>query len=39
VRKGANPFIDQAGYKTEVDIEEGAFLQVLDRQQKEAATK
>ena len=39
VGKGANPFIDPAGYKTEVDIEEGAFLQVLEQQQKEAAAK
>jgi metallo-beta-lactamase class B len=36
VGKGPNPFIDPAGYKTEVDIEEGAFLQVLEQQQKEA---
>ena len=37
--KGSNPFIDPAGYKTEVDIEEHAFLEVLDQQQKEAAAK
>jgi metallo-beta-lactamase class B len=34
--QGPNPFIDPAGYKTEVNIEERAFLDVLDRQQKEA---
>lgn len=39
VGKGPNPFIDPAGYRTEVDVEEGAFLQVLDQQQKEAAGK
>jgi len=39
VGKGPNPFIDRAGYRTEVDIEEGAFLQVLEQQQKEAAAK
>jgi metallo-beta-lactamase class B len=39
VGKGANPFIDPAGYKTEVDIEERAFLDVLDQQQKEASAK
>ncbi|MBV8846057.1 MAG: subclass B3 metallo-beta-lactamase [Bryobacterales bacterium] len=42
--KGANPFIDPAGYKTEVDIEERAFLDVLReqtdaQQQKDAAAK
>ena len=37
--KGPNPFIDPAGYKTEVDIEERAFLDVLAQQQKEAAAK
>jgi metallo-beta-lactamase class B len=37
--KGPNPFIDPAGYKTEVDIEEHAFLDVLDQQQKEATAK
>lgn len=37
--KGPNPFIDPAGYKAEVDIEEHAFLEVLDQQEKEAATK
>jgi metallo-beta-lactamase class B len=37
--KGPNPFIDPAGYKTEVDVEEGAFLQVIEQQQKEAAPK
>src|SRR5215472_12875923 len=37
--KGPNPFIDPAGYKAELDIEEHAFLQVLDQQQKDAAAK
>ena len=31
--KAPNPFIDPAGYKTEVDIEERAFLDVLSQQQ------
>jgi metallo-beta-lactamase class B len=39
IGKGPNPFIDPAGYKTEVDIEERAFLDVLAQQQKEAAAK
>lgn len=34
--KGPNPFIDPAGYKREVEIEEGAFLAVLDQQKKAA---
>lgn len=33
-----NPFIDPAGYKAELDIVEGVFLQTLEAQQK-AATK
>ena len=37
--KGPNPFIDPAGYKTELDIQETAFRAVLDQQQKEAAAK
>jgi metallo-beta-lactamase class B len=37
--KGPNPFIDPTGYKTEVDIEERAFLDVLDQQQKGTAAK
>ena len=32
--KEPNPFIDPAGYKREVDIEEGAFLAVLEQQKK-----
>jgi metallo-beta-lactamase class B len=35
--KGPNPFIDPAGYKTELDIQEHAFLAVLDEQTKAAA--
>jgi metallo-beta-lactamase class B len=31
--KGPNPFIDSEGYKTEVNIEEAAFLEVLRGQQ------
>ena len=34
--KGANPFIDPQGYTHELDIEEHAFLQVLDEQKKAA---
>ncbi len=34
--KGPNPFIDPQGYKTEVDIEETAFNEVLDEQKKAA---
>jgi len=36
VGKGPNPFIDPAGYKTELDIQEGAFLAVLEQQKKAA---
>jgi metallo-beta-lactamase class B len=36
--KGPNPFIDPEGYKTEVNIEEAAFLQVL-REQEAAVGK
>lgn len=32
-----NPFIDPAGYKAELDIVEGVFLQTLEAQQKAAA--
>jgi len=32
--KGANPYIDPAGYKAELDIVEGVFTSVLDQQQK-----
>jgi len=34
--KGPNPFIDPAGYKTEVEIQENAFLAVLNEQKKAA---
>ena len=34
--KGPNPFIDPAGYKTELDIQENAFRTVLDEQKKAA---
>ena len=34
--KGLNPFIDPEGYKTELDIEEGVFRNVLEQQQKAA---
>ncbi len=34
IGKGTNPFIDPQGYKTEVDIEEGAFKMKLEEQQK-----
>src|SRR6185369_13395048 len=34
--KGANPFIDPQGYKTELDIQETAFNAVLDEQKKAA---
>jgi metallo-beta-lactamase class B len=34
--KGPNPFIDPEGYKHELDIEEHAFLEVLDKQKKAA---
>ena len=33
--KGPNPFIDPAGYKAELDIQEGAFHAVLDQQKKQ----
>lgn len=38
-RGGPNPFIDPEGYKTEVAVEEAAFRQVLEQQQKAAAEK
>jgi metallo-beta-lactamase class B len=34
--KGPNPFIDPDGYKHELDLEEHAFLEVLDKQKKDA---
>jgi metallo-beta-lactamase class B len=34
--KGPNPFIDPQGYKTELDIEEGAFTLRLNEQRKAA---
>jgi metallo-beta-lactamase class B len=34
---GENPFVDPAGYTTELDIDETMFHAVLDRQQKDAA--
>ena len=34
--KGPNPFIDPAGYKHELDIQEHAFLEKLDEQKKAA---
>jgi metallo-beta-lactamase class B len=34
---GPNPFIDPAGYKTELDIDEAMFHAILDQQQKAAA--
>ncbi len=34
--KGPNPFIDPQGYKHELDIEEHAFLEELDKQKKAA---
>jgi hypothetical protein len=33
---GPNPFIDPAGYKTELDIDEAMFHAVLEAQQKAA---
>jgi metallo-beta-lactamase class B len=36
-RGGANPYIDPAGYKTELDIDEAMFHAVLAQQQKDAA--
>jgi len=35
---GPNPFIDPAGYKTEMDIDEAMFHAVLAQQQKAAAS-
>jgi metallo-beta-lactamase class B len=35
--KGPNPFIDPQGYRHELDIQEHAFLEVLDQQKKAAA--
>ena len=34
--KGPNPFIDPEGYKHELDVNEHAFLEVLDKQKKAA---
>lgn len=34
IGKGPNPFIDPEGYKHELDIQEHAFLEVLDKQKK-----
>jgi metallo-beta-lactamase class B len=34
---GANPFVDPAGYKVELDIDEAMFHAVLEQQQKDAA--
>jgi metallo-beta-lactamase class B len=36
IGKGPNPFIDPEGYKHEVDVNEHAFLEVLDKQKKAA---
>ncbi len=36
IGKGPNPFIDPEGYKHELDIEEHAFLEELDKQKKAA---
>jgi metallo-beta-lactamase class B len=36
IGKGPNPFIDPQGYKHELDIQEHAFLEVLDQQKKAA---
>jgi metallo-beta-lactamase class B len=36
IGKGPNPFIDPEGYKHELDIQEHAFLEVLDKQKKAA---
>jgi metallo-beta-lactamase class B len=36
IGQGPNPFIDPAGYKHELDMEEHAFLEVLDKQKKAA---
>ena len=35
--KGPNPFIDPEGYKYELDIQEHAFLEVLEKQKKAAS--
>lgn len=37
--KGPNPFIDPAGYKAELDIQEDAFHAILDQQKKAAASQ
>jgi metallo-beta-lactamase class B len=34
--KGANPFIDTEGYRHELDVQEHAFLEVLEKQKKAA---
>jgi metallo-beta-lactamase class B len=36
IGKGPNPFIDPEGYTHELDLEEHAFLEVLDKQKKSA---
>lgn len=36
IGKGPNPFIDPEGYKHELDVQEQAFLAVLDKQRKAA---
>jgi metallo-beta-lactamase class B len=36
IGKGPNPFIDPQGYRHELDIQEHAFLEVLDKQKKAA---
>ena len=36
IGKGPNPFIDPEGYKREIDVEEHAFLEELDKQKKAA---
>jgi metallo-beta-lactamase class B len=36
IGKGPNPFIDPQGYRHELDIQEHAFLEVLDQQKKAA---
>jgi len=37
IGKGPNPYIDPAGYKTELDLVEGVFRRTLDEQRKAAA--
>jgi hypothetical protein len=37
IGKGANPFVDPAGYTAELDAVEALFLRVLAEQQKTAA--